>query len=313
MTKIVYILSDHLDYSRLICDDAGPGYANSMGWESIKLADYHQINNYHIAVVDNRVHENELGLIKKIIEDNASIPFFLKIVDPFYENRDHPYYNFLSDMAKVGNVYLLSVYEATELTAEISNLYNDRFITLPYPYLKDKEINNVARRKTKILLSGAINNVLYPYRYGIWLKITRNLARIFFSILRHPGYTELDSQLSPAHSVIKDEYIAYLATFKYMLLCPTRCSIELLKFNECAYAGCIPVGLPPNSYPEDIKRLFLKLRLSNFYSDLLNIFFKNNTSHNVKKLRDYLSETHNPKVLNAHLIAFVNENPIHTS
>jgi hypothetical protein len=312
MTKIVYLLSDHLDYSRLICNDAGPGYAAAMGWEYINLVNYQQIKNYNVIVVDNRIQENELDALKKIIDDNPSIPFFLKIVDPFYENRGHFYYDFISNMAKWDNVYLLSVYQATEFTKEISELYPNRFITLPYPYLKDKEITNVTHRKNKILLSGAINNVYYPYRYAIWSKITRNLARIFFSILRHPGYTELNSTPSSAHLIIKDDYITYLAKFKYMLLCPTRCMIELLKFNECAYAGCIPVGIPPDSYPGDIKKLFLKLRSSHFYSDLLNILLNDRSDH-VKKLRDYLSETRDPDVLNANLITFINENPIRTS
>ncbi len=313
MTKTVYILSDSLNYNKLICDDAGPGYAALMGWDCINLADHQNIVNYGIAVVDNRIQENELDLLKKVVESNNSIPFFLKIVDPFYENRGHPYYNFLTNMAGWNNVYLLSVYQATELTEEIGKLYNNRFITLPYPYIKSKEVNDTTGRKSKILLSGAINEVYYPYRYAIWQKITRNLARLFFTILRHPGYVELDDTLAPEHSIIKDKYIAYLSKFKYMLLCPGRCNIEFMKFNECAYAGCIPVGLPPNSYPEDIKNLFLKLRLSNFYSDLLNIFLTKNKSHNVKKLRDYLSKTHDPNLLNAHLITFVNENPIHTS
>lgn len=313
MVKVIYLLSDQLDYGRLICSDAGPDYATSMCWDVAQLSAYEQIESSSVVVVDNRIQENELTTLKSIINDNPGRRFFLKIVDPYYEHRDQPYYKFLFESAVFSNVNLLSVYQPAELTLELSKLYNHRFIHLPYPYIKANEIINNASRKNKIVISGAMNKAIYPYRYQIWLKATRSLSRIFLPILKHPGYAEFDSTEGHLNATIKSAYTQYLANFKFMLLCPSRCGIEFLKFNECAYAGCIPVGTPPNFYPSEIKELFIDFERTHFYMDLFKILLKKHNTNSVQKLREYLYMTRNPDILNHRFEKFILENTLYST
>lgn len=302
---ILYVLSDIINYNLLICDDAGPGYALSMGWKYTYLHKLKLLDTKSVIIIDNRMAVTEIDRLKNMIIENPNNMFFLKIVDPYYDNTIHHYYRFLSGVSSVKNAYLLSVYEAQELAAELKYKFKHRYIHLPYPYLKGKEINT-ASKKNKILISGSLNKHIYPYRYGIWIKVTRSITRLFFSILKHPGYAELNSDKGHLHMIIKDNFVKYLSTFKYMLLCPSKCGIEFLKFNECAYAGCIPVGEAPDSYPQEIKQLFLPLRSSHFLSDTLKIISKQHNFDNLLILRHFLHQTRQPDVLNKVVKDFIN-------
>lgn len=312
--KLVYLLSDTFNYSNLICDDAGTGYATAMNWNYLKLSDLKDLNSDTAFVVDNRIEESDLPLLKNIIAENAHLTFLLKIVDPYIENTDHYYYRFLSEMSTARNTYLLSVYTAQELTRKLKDQFVNRFIHLPYPYLQQKEIIFKRERKNKIIIAGSINSVIYPYRYEIWKKVTRSFTRfIFFSILKHPGYIDLRPGQKYGHNITDKNFIDHLSGYKYMLMCPTKFHLELLKFNECAYAGCIPVGLPPDSYPQSVKDVFLSLGAEHFLKDIFNIFFKKHSPQIVATLRNFLHKTRNPDVLNNNLKRFILENPVHTS
>lgn len=314
MLPVLYLISNCINYDLLICNDAGPGYAQDMGWKYIYLNDFKSADDQTVIIIDNRIQEQEISRVETIITQNANTIFFLKIVDPYYDsNITHHYYQFLSKISCVKNAYLLSVYESKELTSELRIKFQNRFKHLPYPYLKHKEIN-VIHKKNQIIISGSINQNIYPYRYNIWKKVTRSITRLtFFAILNHPGYPEINSQKANTHGIIKAGFIKYLAQFRYMLLCPSRCNIEFLKFNECAYAGCIPVGQAPDSYPKEIKNLFLNLRPEYLLRDTLKIIVKSPNKNILISLRSFLSQTRNPVVLNSDLKKFILENPIHSS
>jgi hypothetical protein len=310
--KVIYLLSDSFNYSQLVCDDAGHGYALSMNWDCLHLRDFTHAASEAVFVIDNRIEQHELTLLESIIKKNAGVLFFLKIVDPYFEHSEHYYYQFLSKISSLKNAYLLSAYQAVEITAQLKMQFNKRYIYLPYPYLRHKEINT-DKKDNKIIISGSINPVVYPYRTAVWRKVTRSFTRfLFFQILRHPGYIDVNPGEAHTHEYIKDRFIQYLSQYKYMLLCPSRCNIEFLKFNECAYAGCLPAGLAPNSYPDNIKALFLQLRPESLVKDTLKIIFGRHREHTVQKLRLFLYETRNPDVLNKKLKESI-ENTLHTS
>ena len=44
-----------------------------------------------------------------------------------------------------------------------------------------------------------------------------------------------------------------------MFLGPSRANAEFLKFTECAYAGCAPIGHMPNRFPSSARDVFLDL------------------------------------------------------
>ncbi|OWK71761.1 hypothetical protein [Pedobacter sp. AJM] len=308
--EVIYLLSDVIDYDKLICDDAGPGYSRNMGWRPVYLKDMDLpiSGKQSIVVVDNRVQTTDIEKINYLIENNPTSIFFLKIVDPYYENcNGHCYYSFLEHASRNRNAFLLSVYEPKEITLDLKEKFSDRFLHLPYPYLSSKEVDINTSKKKKIIISGALNENVYPYRYSIWKKVTRTFFRFLFKILKHPGYLDLNREYYFKHPFVKDSYIQYISKYKYMLLCPSRCEIELLKYNECMYAGALPVGLPPTSYPTEIQALFLKLDSYSFNRDLIKIFFSRQNSLIVNRLRRFLHETRNPKILNNNLLNFVSK------
>lgn len=187
---INYILSDKLDYNLLICDDAGYGYANNMGWPVVKLSELNVTEN-EVFAVDNRITADEAAKLEVIIRQNDDTTFLLKIVDPFFEYANHHYYEFLSRMSNCSNAFLLSVYVPVELTDRLKGQYANRFIHLPYPYIKEREFERKVKLN-RVVITGALNEQVYPYRYSIWKKVTRSWLRpFFFSILKHPGYAEL--------------------------------------------------------------------------------------------------------------------------
>lgn len=309
--KILYLLSDTINYNLLICDDAGPGYAHNMGWECIYLNSIEPIPDQTVIVVDNRIQESELNKLNALLIKYHHLQFFFKIVDPYDYNTTHYYYKFLSKISLYKNACLLSVYEARELTVVLKAEFKDRFIHLPYPYIKDKEIDTI-KKKNKVIISGSLNQDVYPYRYNIWKKVTRSVSRLpFFSIIKHPGYRELNTVDNHSPPIIKEAFVKYLSRFKYMLLCPGRCGIEFLKYNECAYAGCVPVGIAPDSYPEDIKDLFIELMPEHLMKHILSIIFRKNNQNVVSDFRDFLNKTRNPMLLNKILNDFILANPVH--
>ncbi len=309
---VVYLISDTLNYSLLICDDAGYGYSNSMGWRPVRLNEV-KISANEVFVVDNRLTADEVTRLKAIIQEHSDTIFLLKVVDPFNEQEGHPYYRFLLTMCGCLNTFLLSVYTPAELTVTLADKYKGRFIHLPYPYLAEKEIENT-QKANKIIISGSLNEQVYPYRYAIWKKVTRSWLRLFFfDILRHPGYAEMSASKKHSHSVIGENFVKHLSQYKYMLLCPSRAGVEFLKYNECAYAGCMPVGEPPLSYPSEIRELFLPLNVADLTRDTLRIIKNGYDTTIITRLRQFLRETRNPDKLNNVLENFILENSLHTS
>lgn len=303
----------------MICNDAGPGYASSMGWESEFLSASIHLGNEIIYVVDNRISESECQLVEALIIRFPKVFFLLKVVDPYYENTScHFFYYFLAKSSRFSNAYLYSVYEPKELVKFISELYNDRIIYIPYPYDEALEISlsNVKDRKKQVLITGAVNRFIYPYRAAVWKSSRRLLTRFLFPQLNHPGYPELDNS-EFKHQIIGSRYIEYLSNYRYMLVCPTRASIELLKFQDCAYAGCLPVGIAPDSFPPEIKSLILPMDAEQPIKSFICIVKGWSQEQHIgilRKYRLYFRNTRSKGSLNAQIIRRIEvESSIRTS
>jgi hypothetical protein len=240
-----------------------------------------------------------------MIKLNPKINFIVKIVDPLFEHRHHYYYEWLLEVIKNKNVRLLTVYEPKEFTAHISSLSVNPAIYIPYPYLEDQELPlyDLAQRKNKIIISGALNRDIYPIRAGIWQKSRRSPSRLFYDVLRHPGYSELGKE-DRLHKYIGREYIKYLSKYKFMLVCGSRCKIELLKFHECAYSGCLPVGEAPSSLLE-ISHIFRMPKINALTLDTLKLILNwEQQSHDedINILRNFLRRYRNPEKLSNQLL-----------
>lgn len=302
MVNINYIVSDHLAYEKLICNDAGPEYAKSMHWKPISLNSLIKISIDEIYVVDNRISENECNILTNLFQENSDIIFIVKIVDPYFEHSDNFYYKWIKSIIVYKNIRLLSVYEPKELTALFGRSLSKPIIYIPYPYDSSKELplEKLKHRKSKIIIAGSINKVIYPYRSKIWAETRRSFSRFFVKVLKHPGYQDL-TNVKPTHNIIAENFITHLSKFKFMLLCGSRCKIEFLKLHECAYAGCLPIGEAPSCFPEEIESLFKTIYPQNLFLSTAKIILnwkEKNHIEIVEKYRSFLRVNRHYELLN---------------
>lgn len=308
---IYYAISNTFQYDKIICWDAGPDYALSMGWEVIKINEIANLQDSEVVVIDNRIEETECENLLKVVEKLINRSFFFKIVDPYFENCYCHYYCLLLVKAShYQNTRFISPYHPTEFSKLIYNLVGaKRFITIPYPYNQEREVSlNKKKRESRIIISGAQNKHIYPYRHAVWLKTRRHLTRVFTKVLRHPGYPDMGAM--PAHDLTGIKYIQYLSGFKLMLVSPSRAGLEFLKYNECAYAGCLPVGIPPDTYPEQIKELFFYVDPGKLTTSLLRLLIlpDKQIQERVQAFRNFLRQTRSPEVLNQTFLDFIEAN-----
>jgi len=135
-----------------------------------------------------------------------------------------------------------------------------KLLTLPYPYTIESEqplrAETFNKRLDKAIISGSTGRRKYPARARLHLRrwISKRY-RSGFDVLEHPGYPDIGEPLKHRH--LFGDFVRYLAGYKYCFLCPSRADLEFLKFTECAYAGCVPVGVAASSMPREARELFL--------------------------------------------------------
>lgn len=313
-----YLVSDNLNYAKLICDDAGPRFAASMRWDWSKISENCDFDSKTVYIIDNRISERECGVMASIVSEHSQTRFLFKVVDPYYENREHYYYITLNSILHLKNVFLYTVYEPCELTASLSRSFINKLIYIPYPYdpFKELPLEALSSRKNQILISGSINPSIYPYRSRIWFKTRRTFARVFFPVLRHPGYAEV-SNTDFRHEIVGDSYVRYLSKYKAMLLCSTRSRIELLKFYECAYSGCLPIGEAPDTFPKEVRDLIYYVDTNSIFLSSFKFFISWKQDQHLKKLeayRNFFRKERNVEYLNYLLKKQLSiESAVHTS
>lgn len=309
MDKVI-ILSQDFKYSNMITYDAGPGYAELMGWQYDYLNNI-QLYSNSIIIIDNRISELECFKLQEYISEHKNLYFLLKIVDPCEEwCRNHHYYRFLFEIKDHQNVFFLTVYEPAELTKEINDLTdNKKMIFVPYAFNDTYKLKNaLSSRKKKIVFSGNLDPYVYPYRYEFLKKIKRN--PLFWNkihLLKHPGYPDINQNL--LHNVIGNRYIEFLSQFKFMFISPSRCGLELLKYSECAYAQCVPVGKAPLSFSSKLQNYFINIDFSDFYKSINYIFsIPMSELENIAENYYYTFEQErNPELLNSQLDNFLEQ------
>lgn len=271
--KKIYLLSDNFDYTKMICADAGPEYADNMLWSKDYLKNISQYQEC-INIIDTRISHSECEQIKQYILSHKNTIFLLTVTDPqlehLYKWKDS-YYQFLFDLKNIENVFYLSKYLPVELVKELDESTNyKKVIFIPYPFADKYQTNQpFSQRQQKILLSGATDPKFYPHRYKFWEATlsnnvisrlryrTSSLVRNHIHFLGHPDYPDIGAKLR--HDIIGEKYINYLSQFLYMFLSPSKWSLELLKYSECAYAKCVPVGEMPASFSQAMKEPFLEI------------------------------------------------------
>lgn len=223
--KIIYLYNYE---SNPICRDFGKPYAQSLGLNSDNLTswEYYYNNGYNLIVDAGWKTEASMLIIEDIIEQCNTKRVVFRIVDDnptTYSEHDRRF----AENPSLMNFQLISPYR---------HVYFDyhNAIWIPYHYEVNEELtcdfDEYQSRDNIPILTGAIDERIYPTR-SMYNKVGK-VARI-----SHPGY----SGRCWKGNVGKD-YLNKLHDYKFMVVSTSYHDFELLKYVECAEAGCCPIG-----------------------------------------------------------------------
>lgn len=316
--KKIYLLSNEFDYSKRISADGGPRYSESMLWQSDYLVNIKQYQDY-VNIIDRHITKSDCHVLEEYIIANKQVNFLLTVSDPYVEYyRDNHYYKFLFRVKDLTNVFYLSKYIPTEIVQEINELTNyKKMVFIPYSFVDKYQVSgNLLERDKKIIISGADDPGIYKYRVKFFeAAMNKNpirhpinffFVRPYVQILKHPGYPDAGEQ--QIHNIIDDKYINYLSQFIFMLVTPSKLHLEFLKYSECAYARCVPVGKVPNSFSDKMKEPFLEIDFNCIAKSVQKILSIPNTEllERSRKYYEIFQIERNPDILNLKLDNFLN-------
>ena len=300
-------MSNHYNYYKMICDDAGPGYAASRNWATTHIRTDLPIDK--ILIVDNRISAKDFTLLNKIIDLNYHTIIF-RVGDGMEEAKDNVNIQYLLSLKPDKNLFFYSTYSEDYVQYLLKQKHgNEKVFTIPYAYNKDKERDiDFVNRKKQILVSGSLASDAYPLRWYFHINTYHKLwAYGKVKYLKHPGYPDVGQKLQ--HSVIGKNYLDYLTQFKFMLVTPNKIDYELLKFRECAYAGCCFVGDLAGSINISKELLPGLISLDRPIKDQVNFLMKLNDNEILKSINDYRKWFHinrDVKILNVSLLERIN-------
>lgn len=238
-SSIVYVGSK----KPLICRDGNEQYAKSM---DLRFITYDKLESFYIPtnlciIIDISVGWTtieDMDIIEKFIIYRRKLQnIYFRLVDQFehqwYKDGDANVYVLMSKLAIDYNIRIIGTYEVDYYGLKVG-------LTLPYPYLIEDEhkINHSIRDTRSILLTGANIESIYPMRWKLY-----NLGSSHINTLSHPGY----SGKHWSEGLIGSDYLSYLSKYTFMACTTCNEGYELLKYIECAEAGCIPIGECPPS------------------------------------------------------------------
>ena len=240
-----YFLSSTYPYDRMFLVDSGPQYGEDMGWSSASLAAIGS-SPARVAIIDHRITRADVPDLAAAVRAMPGRLFVFTIVDPFTQhNDDGPYRDLLFELMAEPNVVFLSKYQPIEFTARVQAAAGEaRFLVLHYPYVAARVAGPDTRpRSRRMIFAGAINAKVYPEREQLYHALRHQpWLHLLMRHLEHPGYPEVGDPL--VHQHIGDRFVALLAGYRFMFVSGSRCALEFLKYRECAYARCVPVGFP---------------------------------------------------------------------
>jgi hypothetical protein len=182
----------------------------------------------------------DMDIIEKFVKQSNSRSslftksVFIRLVDQFEHQGSNEIYLIMRKISTDYNIPIIRTYDV--------NYYDlpNQLDYIPYPYIEDDEITRNTRVANRVILSGASVKGIYPMREKLY-EISNGSCLI--ETLDHPGY----SGRYWSSGKIGNDYIDKLSHYYFMICTTCNESYELLKYIECAEAGCIPVGEIPNS------------------------------------------------------------------
>lgn len=256
--RIVYFCSDTHPYEKAIYPGVGPAFARPLGWETRPISALDN-GNFDVGVVDNRLEDGDVTRLRRYLAlpSKGRSAIFFRVSDPDMPDSPDPNIRFIFDCADVPGVHYATTYDpAGSFLAFAGRLKVSGIVRLPFAYDSSREIDApFPGRSRGLFLSGGNSRALYPVRHALRRKRRWSpLLRYLVHDLRHPGYPEHGKP--PRHDITHHRFVAHAARFTHFFLCGSRFNVELMKYVECAYAGCVPLGDPANSLSAAAKRCF---------------------------------------------------------
>lgn len=260
--ELVYFVSDTHRYDQAIYFGVGPCFGAAFGWRVEPLSCLSSCD-CDAGVIDQRLEAADVSSIEAFLSQPGGrrFPVFFRVSDPDMPRSSNPFVKFIFACGDRDGVHFATTYDLEgPFKFFVATLRRSQVLRLPYPYERKREVEvDLARRKRRIFLSGANDARLYPLRNSLRRRRGFNpLLRIAVHDLAHPGYPDSGAQLK--HTIVRDHFVDYAARYTHFFLCPTVYESELAKYLECAYAGSVPMGVPPKSLAAHVKDCFLTSR-----------------------------------------------------
>lgn len=235
--NIIHVGSD----KQLICRDGNKQWSDSM---DLKFIDYLEFitlefSSDKVFIIDVSVGWTDDLLIMSLTSKISELirkknKIYIRLVDQFKYQWYSRIYEWVTRLCEVYKIKIIKTYNCD---------YNglDHLVILPYPYLDEDEFtisDDCEEREKSLFLSGADINDIYPMRCRLY-----DLSEDFLiKTLRHPGY----SGNHWSKGKIGYEYLKELHNHWFMACTTTHPDkYDLLKYVECAEAGCVCVGEVP--------------------------------------------------------------------
>jgi hypothetical protein len=314
--QLRFITGENATLASLICRDAGPAYAKSL---LLPCSGVSSLGEHATArdpvIIDNNLTADEVRIVQEVMERQQA-PVLLKVVDPYWVRGNHGKYKsayaaLVETHCCLPNVAILSPYQPSEWLKMVLEKFNPKLLVLPYPYVAEAEqpleLTSFSARLDRAILSGALSGRKYPRRAMVYrLRYILPRYRRNFDLLEHPGYPNLGE--ARRHNLIFDDFVKFISGYKYFFVDPSRANLEFLKYTECAYAGCVPVGTAAASLPVAAQQLVLETTL--FLKSMREPAALRNRGHFESALayRAVMSKSRNSEELRARLDSFVQAN-----
>jgi len=293
--------------SNPICRDAGRKFAESLNFKFIEINDNIKPSQcdlpdgiiVELGWVQNELQYQNLRHLCYQFLNETQVPIYARKVDD-----NHFIYNNTDILVRD----LIKLYFKDKLISPYRHKYYGEFdpIVIPYHYDETQEVNLVPTyfksRQKNAIFSGANDENVYPFRDYFYSHPVEALST-GIEFLKHPGY-------SGSHWHDKDihmyDFVRELSNHMLMLVSNDIDDFELLKYIECAEAGCYPISKFPKFYIEDqIMKGFFESVHSRFPSDIIKKMkqimapeFNNDYLFQGAVLyRNYIKDTHNKELI----------------
>lgn len=240
MNQITYLINPD---SNPICRDAMIPYAVSLG---IPFDDINNHEQYDKIIIDCgwKTADYVKSIIKCVESHKGQIYF--RVVDDYiesYEVQDKRFAWFIEDLSEISNIKFISPYHHLIYRQYIP-------IWIPYHYDESSEVSINNGRLEKAILTGFNDYKIYPVRAQFY-----NSESKLIDTFKHPGY----SGRCWDNTNTGQGYINNLSQYKFMIVTTCYLDYELMKYIECAEAGCVPIGEFPKYFLANMPSKLRKL------------------------------------------------------